>query len=71
MDAEERHETGASLMVLGFGIWLMDLLVVFFLPSGIQYGHRATFLEIIGAMAVVGLTLLIAGYTIRGKTRSE
>ncbi|MBZ5663169.1 MAG: hypothetical protein LAO30_01060 [Acidobacteriia bacterium] len=71
MDLEEKHETGASLMVVGLGMWLMDLLVVTFLPSGIVYGHRATFLGIIGAIGVLGLILLIAGYKVRGKSGDD
>lgn len=71
MDIEEKRETGASLMFLGLGIWMMDLLVLFFLPSGIKYGHSATFIDIIVAMGVVGLILLIIGYTVRGKSSAE
>ena len=71
MDVEEKHETGASLMFVGLGIWMMDLLVIFFLPSGIVYGHRATFLGIITTMGVLGLILLIAGYKVRGKSGDQ
>jgi NO-binding membrane sensor protein with MHYT domain len=71
MDIEEKRETGASLMFLGLGIWMMDLLVVFFLPSGIKFGHYATFLSIIIAMGVLGLVLLIIGYKVRGKSSAE
>ena len=71
MDVEEKRETGASLMFLGLGIWMMDLLVVFFLPSGIKFGHYATFLGIIIAMGVLGLVLLIIGFKVRGKSGPE
>jgi len=71
MDIEEKQETGASLMVLGLGIWMMDLLVAFFLPSGVVYGRRAVFLGIIVAMGVLGLVLLIAGLKVRGRSGSE
>lgn len=71
MDIEEKQETGASLMVLGLGIWMMDLLVAFFLPSGVVYGHRAVFLGIIVAMGVLGLVLLIAGLKVRGRSGDE
>ena len=70
-DIEEKRETGASLMFLGLGVWMMDLLVVFFLPSGIRFGHYATFLGIIIAMGVVGLVLLIIGYKVRGTSSAE
>ncbi len=71
MDAEAKHETGASLMFLGLGIWMMDLLVACFLPSGIVYGRRGMFLGIIITMAVLGLVLLITGYQVRGKSGDE
>jgi hypothetical protein len=71
MDVEERRETGASLILLGLGVWVVDLLVVFFLPSGIKFGHYATFLSIIIAMGVLGLVLLIIGFQVRGKSSPE
>ncbi len=71
MDIEEKHETGASLMVLGLGIWMMDLLVAFFLPSGIVYGRRGAFFGIIATMAVLGLLLLITGLKVRGRSGDE
>jgi hypothetical protein len=71
MDSEEKQETGASLIVVGLGIWMMDLLVAFFLPSGIVYGRRSAFLGIILTMAVLGLVLLIAGWKVRGRFSTE
>jgi NO-binding membrane sensor protein with MHYT domain len=71
MDTEQKRETGTSLMFLGLGVWMMDSLVVFFLPSGIKYGRYATFLSIIVAMGVLGLVLLIVGYKMRGKSGGE
>jgi Na+-driven multidrug efflux pump len=71
MDIEEKRETGASLMFLGLGVWVMDLLVVFFLPSGIKFGRYGTFLGIIVALGVVGLVLLIIGYKVRGKSSAD
>jgi len=71
MDIEEKKETGASLMVLGLGVWLMDLLVAFFLPSGVVYGHRAMFLGIIAIMGIMGLVLIAAGLKVRGRSGDE
>ncbi|MGA3092377.1 MAG: hypothetical protein ABSD75_27550 [Terriglobales bacterium] len=71
MDIEEKRETGSSLIVVGFGVWMMDLLAAFFLPSAITHGQRATFLDVIVALGVLGLVLLIVGYTVRGKSRAE
>jgi NO-binding membrane sensor protein with MHYT domain len=70
-DIEEKRETGASLMFIGLGVWVMDFLVAFFLPSGIKFGHYAAFLSIIIAMGVLGLVLLIIGYKVRGKSTTE
>lgn len=50
---------------------MMDLLVLFFLPSGIKFGRYATFLSIIIAMGVLGLVLLISGFNVRGKSSAE
>jgi len=68
---EEKRETGASLMVLGFVVWVVDALVVFFLPAGVKLGRQGTFLNIIIAMGVLGLALLIVGYRARGKSGPE
>jgi NO-binding membrane sensor protein with MHYT domain len=68
---EEKRETGASLMLVGLGIWVVDFLVVFFLPSGIKLGRYATFLGIIIAMGALGLALVIIGYKERGKSSAD
>ena len=71
MDIEEKQETGASLIVVGLGFWMMDLLVAFFLPSAVVYGRRSAFLGIIATMGVLGLILLIAGWKVRGRSSTE
>jgi hypothetical protein len=68
---EEKSETGTSLMLAGLAVWVVDFLVVFFLPSGIKLGRYATFLGIIITMGVLGLVLLIIGYKARGKSGAE
>jgi len=68
---EEKRETGASLIFLGLAVWVVDFLVLFFLPSGIKLGRQATFLNIILALGVLGLALLIIGYRARGKSSAE
>ena len=70
-DLAEKQETGATLMVIGVGIWVMDFLVVFFLPSASKSDTSRTFLEIIVTMGVLGLALLIVGYRMRGNSRAE
>lgn len=69
-DLEEKRETGATLMFIGVGIWAMDFLVLFFLPSASKSGTSRMFVDIIATMAVVGLALLIIGYRMRGKSRA-
>lgn len=69
--SEEKRETGSSLILLGLAVWVVDFLVVFFLPSGIKLGRYATFLGIIIVMGVLGLALLIIGYTARGTSSPE
>lgn len=68
---EEKRETGASLILAGLAVWVVDFLVVFFLPAGIKLGRYATFLGIIITMGVLGLALLIIGYRARGKSSAE
>jgi hypothetical protein len=68
---EEKRETGATLIVLGLGVWVMDLFVIFFLPSSTKVGCYPTFLGIIIAMGVLGPVLLIIGYKVRGKSSAE
>ena len=66
-DAEQKRETGTSLMFIGLAVWVADLLVVFFLPSGMKLGRENTFFTIIAVLAVLGLVLMISGYLKRGK----
>src|SRR2546423_14069681 len=70
-DIELKRETGASLMFLGVGVWVMGFFVVFFLPSASKSGSYRTFLDIIIIMGVLGLILLTVGYRLRGKFRAE
>jgi len=70
-DIEEKQETGAGLIFIGFALWVVDFLVVFFLPSAIKLGRQGTFLNIILALGVLGLALLIIGYRARGKSSAE
>jgi hypothetical protein len=66
-DAEQKRETGTSLMFIGLAVWVADLLVVFFLPSGMKMGRETMFISIIVTLAVLGLILMIVGYLKRGK----
>ncbi len=70
-DLEEKRETGTSLMFIGLAVWVADLLVVFFLPSGFKVGRQTTFLSIIIVLAVLGLALIVGGYCKRGRAGTE
>jgi hypothetical protein len=54
-------------MFIGLAVWVADLLVVFFLPSGMKMGRETMFISIIATLAVLGLILMIVGYLKRGK----
>jgi hypothetical protein len=66
-DTEQKRETGTSLMFIGLAVWVADLLVVFFLPSGMKMGRETMFISIIATLAGLGLILMIVGYLKRGK----
>jgi FtsH-binding integral membrane protein len=70
-DAEEKRETGASLIFIGLALWVVSLLVVFFLPSGMKMGRETTFFGIIAVLFGLGLVLMIAGYLKRQKAGTE
>jgi len=62
-----KRETGASFMFIGLAVWVADLLVIFFLPSGMKFGRETMFLAVIIALALVGLVFMVSGYFMRGK----
>ena len=64
---QSKKETGASLMFIGLAIWVADALVLFFLPASVKMGGRFTWLIAITALALMGFTLLVVGYMMRGK----
>ena len=63
--AEERRETGLSLITIGFMLWFFDLLVAFFLPAGYRTGHQRPFLLLIGSAAVAGAVLAVIGWKMK------
>ena len=64
---QSKKETGASLMFIGLAIWVADALVLFFLPASVKIGGRFTWLSAITVLALMGFTLLVVGYVMRGK----
>lgn len=66
-DGEQKKETGTSLMFIGLAIWVADALVIFFLPASVKLGTRLPWMGTITALCLMGLTLMIVGYLMRGK----
>ncbi|MGI9103826.1 MAG: hypothetical protein ACR2IF_15405 [Terriglobales bacterium] len=66
-NAEEVRDKGLSLELIGGMIWFFDFLILFFLPAAIKVGHRAMFLVIMAAFAVIGLALFVSGIVIRSR----
>ena len=64
---QEKKETGTSLMFIGVAIWVADALVVFFLPASAKLGTRMSWMSAITVLGVMGLSLLIVGYLMRGR----
>jgi hypothetical protein len=62
-----RRETGGSLLFIGLAVWVADLLVIFFLPAGMKMGRETMFLAVIVALALLGVLLMVLGYTMRGE----
>ena len=63
--ADDKRESGTSLMFMGIALWVADLLVIFFLPAGARLGSQRTFIGIIGVIGMFGLILLLGGYARR------
>jgi len=66
-DGEQKKETGTSLMFIGLAIWVADALVIFFLPASVKLGTPLPWMSATTALCLMGLTLLIVGYLMRGK----
>ena len=64
---QSKKETGTSLMFIGLAIWVADALVVFFLPASAKLGTRLPWMSAIAVLGLMGLTLLLVGYLMRGK----
>ena len=68
MPSEEKRETGAALMVIGWVMVLFAFLVMFFQPAGAKLGE--TRFQIIAAVLVlIGLVLNVIGARVRAKNR--
>jgi len=68
MASEERRETGAALMVIGWVLVLFAFLVMFFQPAAVKLGE-SRFQIIAGVLVLIGLVLNIVGARVRAKNR--
>lgn len=66
MSHAEKQEGGKALVVIGLGLLLADLLVVFFAPAALRLGRATVFLVLMVALAVLGVALLVVGRWRRG-----
>ena len=65
---EQKRETAASLIVIGWICWLFALLVLFFHPAAARLG-RAETTYIATVLAAVGLALNTIGRRMRARAR--
>ena len=65
VDAEEKRETGSSLMFAGLAVWVAGLLVLFYMPAAARIGHQERFGAILAALAVLGSALMGRGWWMR------
>ena len=68
MPSEEKRETGATLMVIGWVLVLFAFLAMFFHPAAMKLGE-IRFEVIAGVLVVLGLILNIVGARIRARNR--
>ena len=65
VDAEEKRETGGSLMFAGLAIWVAGLLVLFYLPAAVRIGHQGRFAAILVGLGALGAFLMVRGWYMR------
>jgi hypothetical protein len=65
VDAEEKRETGGSLMFIGLAVWVAGLLVLFFLPAAVRIGYQGSFAKILVTLGVLGAALTAGGWWMR------
>jgi hypothetical protein len=65
VDAEQRRETGGSLMFIGLAVWVAGLLVVFFLPAAVRIGYQGGFTKILVVLGLLGAALMAGGWWMR------
>ena len=65
---EQKKETAASLIAIGWICWAFGLLVLFFHPAAVRL-QREEMIYAATALAVVGLALNVFGRRMRSRAR--
>jgi phosphatidylserine synthase len=65
VDAEQKRETGSSLMFIGLAVWVGGLLVLFFLPAAVGIGYQGNFATILIVLGALGAVLMASGWWMR------
>jgi len=65
VNAEEKRETGGSLMFAGLAVWVAGLLVLFFLPAAVRIGSQGRFTALLAGLGVLGAVLMARGWWMR------
>lgn len=65
VEAEEKRETGGSLMFIGLAVWVAGLLVLFFLPAAVRIGYQGSFTKILAVLGLLGAALMTFGWWMR------
>ena len=66
-----KQESATAWMFVGLALCVVDLLVVFFLPAAIKLGNQRRFAAIILILGVIGLALMMTGYSKRRNLSEE
>ncbi len=61
MHPARERDSWSVLVVIGLGILLADLLVIFFAPAALRLGRGSVFVILIIALAIIGLALIVFG----------
>lgn len=65
-----KAESATAWMFTGLALFVVDLLVIFFVPAAIKLGNQRVFAAIFLVLAVTSVGLMATGYS-RCKSSSE
>ena len=66
--SEQKKETAATLMIIGWICWFFGLLIMFFNPAAMHIERHGMLYSAV-ALALMGLLLNIAGYRMRLRSK--